>query len=76
MDQRIIDDGEGMAQATLDQAFEPFFATRTEAGKLGMGRTVARQLVQLNGGTIDIRSRESQGTTVTPRFPLALAGGA
>ena len=65
----VADTGVGMDQAALDRIFEPYFSTK--ATGTGLGLTIARRNVELNGGTIDVASVPGQGTTVTLRLPAA-----
>ena len=48
------DEGEGIADESLDRIFEPFFTTRTRG--TGLGLAVARRIVELHGGTLTARS--------------------
>ena len=66
----IGDDGVGMDEETLTQAFDPFYSGRTEPAGLGMGLSVARGLVESHGGTIRLASGSGRGTTVAIRLPL------
>jgi nitrogen fixation/metabolism regulation signal transduction histidine kinase len=63
----VGDTGVGMDQAALDRIFEPYFSTK--ATGTGLGLTIARRNVELNGGTIAVASTPGQGTTVTVRLP-------
>ncbi|WP_104203393.1 sensor histidine kinase [Billgrantia saliphila] len=69
----ITDDGCGMDQQTLRKVVEPFFTTRQEG--TGLGLSISRQLIELNGGTLGIRSRPGKGTTVTMILPALQAEG-
>ncbi len=71
---RIIDDGVGMDDATLDRAFEPFFTTKG-LGR-GLGLSAALGIAQRLGGSIVISSEPGEGTTVVVRLPLARDGAA
>jgi len=54
----IEDDGPGIAAADLAKVFDPFFtskATGRHHGK-GLGLTVARELVELHGGVIELEN--------------------
>jgi two-component system nitrogen regulation sensor histidine kinase NtrY len=65
----ISDTGMGMDRAALDRIFEPYFSTR--ASGTGLGLTIAKRNVELNGGTIAVESERGQGTTVRITLPTA-----
>jgi signal transduction histidine kinase len=67
---RVIDDGVGMSDETMRRAFEPFFTTRDVGQGVGLGLTVARDIIQAHGGDIDIHSEQGKGTTVTLWLPM------
>lgn len=67
---RISDDGPGMDQATLEHAFDPFFTTRPVGSGVGLGLTVAREIVLAHGGDIHIDSAPGNGCRVTIRLPV------
>jgi nitrogen fixation/metabolism regulation signal transduction histidine kinase len=64
----ISDTGVGMDQEALGKIFEPYFSTK--ATGTGLGLTIAKRNVELNGGTIDVRSERGVGTTVTMTLPV------
>jgi signal transduction histidine kinase len=66
----VIDTGVGMDQAALARIFEPYFSTK--ATGTGLGLTIARRNVELNGGTIAVASTPGVGTTVSMWLPRAL----
>jgi PAS domain S-box-containing protein len=59
---RITDDGPGIKEADLVRVFEPFFTTKK--GGTGLGLPICKKIVEDHGGTIDIFSEESKGSTV------------
>ena len=65
----ITDTGVGMDEDALARIFEPYFSTKTTG--TGLGLTIAKRNVELNGGTIDVRSQRGIGTTVTMTLPIA-----
>jgi signal transduction histidine kinase len=71
----IRDSGSGIAADELPRVFERFHqGTDATAGQrgLGLGLTIARVLVELHGGTIQIVSPGvGQGTTCTIDLPIA-----
>jgi signal transduction histidine kinase len=50
----VTDNGPGIPAELLDRVFVPFFTTRS--GGTGIGLTLSRQLVQLNGGSLSVSS--------------------
>jgi signal transduction histidine kinase len=63
----VSDTGSGMDPEAMARIFEPYFSTRT--GGTGLGLTIAKRNVELNGGTISVRSEKGVGTTVTIAIP-------
>jgi signal transduction histidine kinase len=64
----IADTGVGMDQEAAAKIFEPYFSTK--ATGTGLGLTIAKRNVELNGGTIAVESRRGVGTTVTIALPI------
>ena len=69
----IRDTGVGLDEAALARIFEPYFSTRVTG--TGLGMAIAKRNVELNGGTVDVASRQGEGTTVTFRLPVSAASG-
>jgi signal transduction histidine kinase len=67
----IRDTGIGMDAAALARIFEPYFSTR--ASGTGLGLTIAKRNVELNGGTIAVESERDKGTTVRITLPTVPA---
>lgn len=64
----VIDDGQGMDEATRKRCLEPFFTTKGERGT-GLGLAMVYGVVRRHGADIAIDSAPGQGTTVSLRFP-------
>jgi signal transduction histidine kinase len=64
----VTDSGVGMDEEALERVFEPYFSTKTTG--TGLGLPIARRNIELNGGSIEVRSVKGEGTTVTVRLPL------
>ena len=66
---RIIftDSGCGMSPEQVERLFEPFSDSTT--GGTGLGLSIVYQIIRDHNGTINVRSRENEGTTITIEFP-------
>ena len=67
----ISDTGTGMDEATLARAFEPFFTTKELGGGSGLGLPMVQGFAAQSGGTVRIRSKLGEGTTVELWLPRA-----
>jgi len=65
----VEDTGVGIPEENMTKLFEPFFSTKPTGKGTGLGLTVARKIVELQGGRIDIRNREGGGARVTLTLP-------
>jgi signal transduction histidine kinase len=64
----VSDTGIGMDADAMAHLFEPYFSTR--AAGTGLGLTIAKRNVELNGGDIQVASAPGRGTTVSMLFPV------
>ncbi len=62
------DTGRGMTPDQVEHLFEPFSST---TGGTGLGLSIVYQIIRDHGGTINVRSREGQGTTISIELPAA-----
>ncbi|BAU50241.1 signal transduction histidine kinase [Sulfurifustis variabilis] len=74
----VTDTGIGIASEDRDRLFHPF--SQLEAGRhrrfrgTGLGLAIAKSLVDLMGGTIELRSEPGKGSRFSFTLPLARAG--
>lgn len=65
---QFSDTGVGIAPDQLHKIFFPFFTTRQRG--TGLGLAIVQQIITEHNGTIDVASREKEGTTFTILLPL------
>ena len=66
----IDDNGAGIPADVLPRIFDPFFTTRDVGKGTGLGLPVARDIIQIHGGRIEIESKQGVGTTVMIYLPV------
>jgi PAS domain S-box-containing protein len=70
----VADTGTGIPESEIVHIFEPFryrsnaLVSRVKEGT-GLGLSICKRLIEMHGGTIELRSRVDRGTSVTIRFP-------
>jgi signal transduction histidine kinase len=74
----VADTGVGIAEEDLPHLFDRFYRARNAAGLsvpgLGLGLTIVRTIVEGHGGTVQVRSREGEGTSFTVVLPVVGSG--
>jgi two-component system NtrC family sensor kinase len=68
---RFADTGCGIPPDHLPHVFDPFYTTKSGGAGSGLGLFVSHLIVDQHGGTIEIDSREGEGTTVIIHLPTA-----
>ncbi|TNC49594.1 PAS domain S-box protein [Rubellimicrobium rubrum] len=63
------DSGVGMTPEVMSRAFDPFFTTKPLGQGTGLGLSMIYGFVRQSNGHVQLRSRTSQGTTVTLYLP-------
>jgi CheY-like chemotaxis protein len=69
------DTGIGIDESKLNAIFEDFtqaeMSTTRKYGGTGLGLSIVKKLVELQGGTIDLKSKKNKGTTIVCRIPFS-----
>ncbi|MGE7962153.1 PAS domain S-box protein [Pseudomonas sp. NPDC089918] len=69
----VTDTGEGMDDATLASAMDPFFTTKGVGKGTGLGLSMVHGFIEQLGGRFILKSRKDVGTTAELWLPVALA---
>lgn len=66
----ISDTGVGIPGEDMNKIFDPFYTTKTgEKGGVGLGLSIAQQIIKAHHGRITLRSERGKGTEVSVRLP-------
>ncbi|HYB13549.1 MAG TPA: ATP-binding protein [Myxococcota bacterium] len=68
----VSDTGCGIPPEDLERIFDPFFTTKDPDRGTGLGLMICHRIVADHGGTIEVTSREGEGSRFRVRLP---AGG-
>lgn len=69
----VGDSGPGISHSELDKIFTPFYRSNQEkriAEGMGLGLSIAQELVQAHGGSLDVESQPGEGSKYFIRLPL------
>jgi two-component system, NtrC family, nitrogen regulation sensor histidine kinase NtrY len=63
---KVADNGNGISDEILDKIFIPFFSTKKNGS--GIGLSLCKQIMLLHKGTIQVQSKEGEGTAFVLQF--------
>ena len=63
----VTDTGSGISKDNMKNLFEPLFTTKARG--IGLGLALSKNLVEINGGRIEVESEEGKGSTFTVILP-------
>ena len=66
----ITDTGAGIKKENIDRLFEFLFTTKAKG--IGLGLAITKTIIERHQGTIDVESREGEGSTFRITLPEPL----
>jgi len=63
----IIDTGKGIQEKDMNLIYDPFFTTKPKG--MGLGLSFVRQVIEAHQGTVEITSKQDEGTKITIKIP-------
>ncbi|RYY69406.1 MAG: hypothetical protein EOO13_09615 [Chitinophagaceae bacterium] len=66
----VSDNGNGIPQNIIDKIFQPFFTTKPTGQGTGLGLSLAYDIVKAHVGTLQVFSREKEGTDFIITLPV------
>ncbi len=74
---KVTDSGVGIPKETVERIYDRFYQNDSSAEILnygtGIGLSIAKEFVNMHGGTIDVESEPGNGSTFTIHIPLVVA---
>ena len=67
----VTDTGTGISPENMKRLFQPLFTTKAKG--IGLGLVVCKNLVEANGGKIEVLSEPGTGTTFSIHFAMERA---
>jgi len=67
------DNGCGIKSGDISKVFDPFFTTKETGSGTGLGLSISYTIIQDHGGTIQVESKENEGTRFTVCLPAKRA---
>ena len=67
----VADEGPGLSDEQKARAFDRFWRAGSGGGGSGLGLAIARRLVEVDGGTIELRDAAGGGLEAVVRIPGA-----
>jgi len=67
----VRDTGRGISETAMENVFDPFFTTKPVGQGTGLGLSISHGIIREHNGTLDVKSKEGEGTCFTITLPIA-----
>lgn len=61
----VYDNGNGIPKDIIDKVFNPFFTTKQDENRPGLGLSSTKETIDKHAGSISVKSEDGKGTEVT-----------
>jgi signal transduction histidine kinase len=69
---RVRDTGCGISPGAMSKIFEPFFSTKEDQHRTGLGLAIAKNIIDQHGGAIEVKSNPGGGPGAGTEFVVTL----
>jgi signal transduction histidine kinase len=67
---KVIDNGLGIPQSSVDKIFQPFYTTKPPGQGTGLGLSLSYDVIKAHDGTIKVETKENEGTVMIVELPV------
>ena len=67
---QVTDSGPGIPPEVMKRIWDPFFTTKEQGKGTGLGLAISQNIIRTLGGSIEVRSKEGEGTVFTVKVPI------
>ncbi|HEY5969640.1 MAG TPA: ATP-binding protein, partial [Chitinophagaceae bacterium] len=67
---KVIDNGFGIPQSSVDKIFHPFYTTKPAGQGTGLGLSLSYDVIKAHDGTIKVETKENEGTVMIVELPV------
>ncbi|HMK16889.1 MAG TPA: ATP-binding protein [Chitinophagaceae bacterium] len=67
---KVIDNGFGIPQSSVDKIFQPFYTTKPPGQGTGLGLSLSYDVIKAHDGTIKVETKENEGTVMIVELPV------
>ena len=65
----IQDNGFGISEDIKDKILQPFFTTKKGTEGTGLGLSITNDIIKAHGGSLEVTTKQNEGTTFTIKLP-------
>jgi len=66
----VTDNGPGIPPEVMKKIWDPFFTTKEQGKGTGLGLSISQNIIRTLGGSIELQSKEGEGTVFTVKVPI------